>query len=92
MSVMRKLVEEEGEDQRSAVDDSVKQYLKEIGMYPLLTAEQELLAGRAGSREEISGHGNALLKPICAWSSVLPSATQIKDFLCSISFRREILG
>jgi RNA polymerase primary sigma factor len=35
------LVEEE-EDQRSAVDDSVKQYLKEIGMYPLLNAEQEL--------------------------------------------------
>ncbi|HEX3642106.1 MAG TPA: RNA polymerase subunit sigma, partial [Ktedonobacteraceae bacterium] len=26
--------EEEGEDQRGAVDDSVKQYLKEIGMYP----------------------------------------------------------
>jgi RNA polymerase primary sigma factor len=36
-------LEEEDEDQRSAVDDSVKQYLKEIGMYPLLTAEQELL-------------------------------------------------
>jgi RNA polymerase primary sigma factor len=35
------LIEEE-EDQRSAVDDSVKQYLKEIGMYPLLNAEQEL--------------------------------------------------
>ncbi|HEV2662665.1 MAG TPA: sigma-70 family RNA polymerase sigma factor [Ktedonobacteraceae bacterium] len=35
------IVEEE-EDQRSAVDDSVKQYLKEIGMYPLLNAEQEL--------------------------------------------------
>src|SRR5262249_26371568 len=34
--------EEGGEDQRGAVDDSVKQYLKEIGMYPLLTAEQEL--------------------------------------------------
>jgi RNA polymerase primary sigma factor len=31
------------EDLRTAVDDSVKQYLKEIGMYPLLTAEQELL-------------------------------------------------
>src|SRR5690242_13426890 len=29
------------EDQRTAVDDSVKQYLKEIGMYPLLSAEQE---------------------------------------------------
>ena len=28
------------EDQRTAVDDSVKQYLKEIGMYPLLSAEQ----------------------------------------------------
>jgi len=36
-------LEEGGEDQRGAVDDSVKQYLKEIGMYPLLTAEQELL-------------------------------------------------
>jgi len=36
-------LEEESEDLRGAVDDSVKQYLKEIGMYPLLTAEQELL-------------------------------------------------
>ncbi len=34
--------EEEHEDQRSVLDDSVKQYLKEIGMYPLLTAKQEL--------------------------------------------------
>ncbi|GAC1357704.1 MAG: hypothetical protein NVS2B12_02360 [Ktedonobacteraceae bacterium] len=32
----------EEEDQRTAVDDSVKQYLKEIGTYPLLSAEQEL--------------------------------------------------
>ena len=32
----------EEEDQRGAIDDSVKQYLKEIGTYPLLTAEQEL--------------------------------------------------
>src|SRR5436190_17465846 len=31
------------ESQRVAIDDSVKQYLKEIGSYPLLTAEQELL-------------------------------------------------
>ncbi len=45
-------LEEEGEDQRGAVDDSVKQYLKEIGMYPLLTAEQELLLA-----EQIA-HGN----------------------------------
>src|SRR5512135_2786574 len=28
--------------EQGAVDDSVKQYLKEIGMYPLLSAEQEL--------------------------------------------------
>ncbi len=34
-------LEEEG-DKRGAIDDSVKQYLKEIGSYPLLTAEQEL--------------------------------------------------
>jgi len=38
---------EEEEEQRGgsgagAIDDSVKQYLKEIGSYPLLTAEQEL--------------------------------------------------
>ena len=30
------------EDRRGAIDDAVKQYLKEIGTYPLLTAEQEL--------------------------------------------------
>src|SRR5579863_453742 len=35
--------EEEEGDQRVAIDDSVKQYLKEIGSYPLLTAEQELM-------------------------------------------------
>ncbi len=34
--------EESELDGRSALDDSVKQYLKEIGTYPLLTAEQEL--------------------------------------------------
>jgi len=33
--------EEVDEDQRTVVDDSVKQYLKEIGTYPLLTAVQE---------------------------------------------------
>ena len=36
------LVQDEG-DGRVAIDDSVKQYLKEIGSYSLLTAEQELL-------------------------------------------------
>src|SRR5579864_2413970 len=34
--------EQQGEHGTGAVDDSVKQYLKEIGTYPLLTAEQEL--------------------------------------------------
>ncbi len=34
--------EESAVEQRGAIDDSVKQYLKEIGSYPLLTAEQEL--------------------------------------------------
>src|SRR5713226_7581100 len=36
-------LEDEEEVQRGVIDDSVKQYLKEIGMYPLLSAEQELL-------------------------------------------------
>src|SRR5438067_1587634 len=36
------LVQDE-RDGRVAIDDSVKQYLKEIGSYSLLTAEQELL-------------------------------------------------
>ena len=35
--------EEDAEDLRGAIDDAVKQYLKEIGNYPLLTAEQELM-------------------------------------------------
>src|SRR5579884_3415893 len=34
--------DEEQQDGRGAIDDSVKQYLKEIGAYPLLTGEQEL--------------------------------------------------
>lgn len=34
--------DEEEVDQRGALDDSVKQYLKEIGSFPLLTAGQEL--------------------------------------------------
>lgn len=43
--------EEQGEEkQRGAVDDAVKQYLKEIGSYPLLTAEQELTLAERVSR------------------------------------------
>ncbi len=42
--------EESEESQQGAVDDSVKQYLKEIGMYSLLTAEQELLLAERVSR------------------------------------------
>jgi RNA polymerase primary sigma factor len=43
----------EEEDQRSAIDDSVKQYLKEIGMYPLLSAEQELFLAERVSRGDL---------------------------------------
>ena len=45
-------VNEEDEDHRSAIDDSVKQYLKEIGMYPLLSAEQELFLAERVSRND----------------------------------------
>src|SRR6266568_3123002 len=41
---------EEEQDQRSAIDDAVKQYLKEIGTYPLLTAEQELILAERVAR------------------------------------------
>src|SRR5947207_8996122 len=44
---------EEDEDQRGAIDDSVKQYLKEIGMYPLLSAEQELFLAERVSRGDL---------------------------------------
>src|SRR5437660_1839293 len=45
--------DDEGEDLRGAVDDSVKQYLKEIGMYPLLTAEQELMLAERIARGDM---------------------------------------
>ncbi|WP_236030998.1 sigma-70 family RNA polymerase sigma factor [Ktedonospora formicarum] len=45
---------DDAEDQRGAVDDSVKQYLKEIGMYPLLTAEQELQLAERVARGDSS--------------------------------------
>ncbi|GLV58536.1 RNA polymerase sigma factor SigA [Dictyobacter sp. S3.2.2.5] len=41
------------EDQRMAVDDAVKQYLKEIGMYPLLTSEQELQIAERVARGDL---------------------------------------
>ena len=45
--------EEEREDGRGAIDDSVKQYLKEIGTYPLLTAEQELTLAERVARGDL---------------------------------------
>jgi len=45
--------EEEEEDKRGAVDDAVKQYLKEIGTYPLLTAEQELFLAECVTRGDV---------------------------------------
>ena len=38
------------EDRRGAIDDAVKQYLKEIGTYPLLTADQELILAERVAR------------------------------------------
>src|SRR5216684_267737 len=48
--------EDQGEEkQRGAADDAVKQYLKEIGSYPLLTAEQELsLAERVARGDNLA--------------------------------------
>jgi RNA polymerase primary sigma factor len=42
--------EEGEEDRRGAIDDAVKQYLKEIGTYPLLTADQELILAERVAR------------------------------------------
>ncbi len=44
---------ENEEDKRGAIDDAVKQYLKEIGTYPLLTAEQELLLAERVARGDL---------------------------------------
>ena len=41
---------EEDEESSPAMDDSVKLYLKEIGAFPLLTAEQELALGELVAR------------------------------------------
>ncbi len=43
----------EEEEQRGVIDDSVKQYLKEIGTYPLLTAEQELQLAERVARGDL---------------------------------------
>ena len=45
--------EEDEEDRRGAIDDSVKQYLKEIGTYPLLTADQELMLAERVARGDL---------------------------------------
>jgi RNA polymerase primary sigma factor len=45
--------EEGEEDRRGAIDDAVKQYLKEIGTYPLLTAEQELTLAERIARGDL---------------------------------------
>src|SRR6478735_6380112 len=47
--------EQAEEKQKGAADDAVKQYLKEIGSYPLLTAEQELsLAERVARGDSLA--------------------------------------
>jgi len=45
--------EDSEEDRRGAIDDAVKQYLKEIGTYPLLTAEQELILAERVARGDL---------------------------------------
>jgi len=45
--------EDDEEDKRVAIDDAVKQYLKEIGAFPLLTAEQELLLAERVARGDL---------------------------------------
>jgi RNA polymerase primary sigma factor len=48
--------EDEQEDARSVLDDSVKQYLKEIGTYPLLTASQELVLAERIARDDSAAY------------------------------------
>ena len=47
---------EEVEDQRFAIDDAVKQYLKEIGTYPLLNAQQELQLAEQIAHGDVLAH------------------------------------
>src|SRR5712692_7041623 len=48
--------EDDEEDKRGAIDDAVKQYLKEIGTFPLLTAEQELLLAERIAHGDLRAH------------------------------------
>jgi len=44
--------DDEQENQHTILDDSVKQYLKEIGTYPLLSAAQELMLAERIARDD----------------------------------------
>ncbi len=44
------------EDKGGTIDDAVKQYLKEIGTFPLLTAEQELLLAERVAHGDLRAH------------------------------------
>ncbi len=44
------------EDKGGSIDDAVKQYLKEIGTFPLLTAEQELLLAERVAHGDLRAH------------------------------------
>ncbi len=50
------LEEDEQEIQHGVIDDAVKQYLKEIGTYPLLIASQELSLAECIARGDSSAH------------------------------------